>query len=68
MSSTTLVNLPNPTDLFAVIGTWSSPLFSQLLPIALVVLGFFIGGSVVYFLIEGIMRAISAITHRGDKF
>lgn len=50
-----MVNLPSPTDFFTGIGSWSSPLFDQLLPFAYLIIGIYVGAMIV----GGIIRYVS---------
>lgn len=63
------VTLPTSTSLFAEVGAWSSPMFTNLLPLAYLIIGFAVGGLVVSALAYKIPEAISNILHhKSDKF
>jgi len=55
------VAIPSATDIITQVGSTSSPMFNELLPIGLTVTGFIVGGLVVAFLIIAIPRAFSDI-------
>lgn len=65
-----LVNLPSAANVLTDVGSSSSPVFNELLPIGLFAVGFLIGGLVVYALIHWVINGFAAIIHRDhpDKY
>jgi len=56
-----LVNLPSATTTFANIGSYSSAMFDELLPLAWLSIGFFVGSIIVVFIIRMIPAAFSRL-------
>lgn len=56
----TLATLPSASSTLAQIGAYSSPLFDDLLPFAILAIGFFVG----IFIIRFIIQAITGALHR----
>lgn len=54
-----MVTLPTPTELFDALSTWSSPMFNNLLGIALLVAGLFVGVYVLRFLLQSILSVLT---------
>lgn len=61
---TGFVNFPSSTTFMASVGEWSGSLFSNLLNIAVVVVGFTVGGLLIAMLINTVIHAVSLLTHR----
>ena len=63
---TPLITIPTTTDMLASVGTASTPLFSSLLPIALLGLGFVVAGVVVVFVVNAIWVGVANLTGHGE--
>ena len=57
-----LLTVPVATTTLASVGTWSSAFFTDLLPVALMVVGIAIAGIFVAFLGRSIVRAVRGMT------
>lgn len=53
------VTLPDATTILTGIGNYASPLFDNLLPLAMLMLGCIIGGMLVRFIIDIVVSALS---------
>jgi len=59
-----IVAIPSVDQLLADVATSSQPMFAEFLPLGLLVLGFIIGGMVVYMIIGGVSGAFSNLADR----
>lgn len=59
-----IIPLPDATTTFNLIGPWSSAIFSELSPMAWVVIGVSVGCIIVAWIIYIIPNAVSKLTHR----
>lgn len=61
MPTTTLITIPSPTALIASVGSFSSPIFDNLIPIALVLVGIAVGAIIVSGILHAIPSAIARV-------
>jgi len=54
-----IVTLPTPAEVLAGITTWSSPFFTDLLPLVYVSVGFFAVSAIILFIIGTVHAAVS---------
>lgn len=60
-----LFTVPTASDMFTTVGTWSSELFDNLYPLALVVIGLIAGALILRALTKGGLNAVKNFTGRG---
>lgn len=59
-----LATVPSSTELMGQIGSYSAPLFSDLLPFAEFAIGIFVGAALVLFLIMAVSNAVNKSIHK----
>jgi hypothetical protein len=64
MPESTLIDLPSASTTIAAAGAWSSPIFDNFFPIAIVEVGIFVGVAVVVFLIGSMSGAFGWLAGR----
>lgn len=51
-----LATLPSASEFFASTSEWSSPMFTDLLPFAMLAIGLFLGIALIYFIINALRK------------
>ena len=69
MPQSDLFTLPSASSTFAYLGTWSSPMFNEFLPLVFLVAGIAIGALVVVFIIYALIDIFERVVHgKEDRF
>lgn len=58
--------LPSPGNFIASIGAWASPMFDELFPLALVIIGLSVGVIIAMGIINLITDAVYRFTHKNE--
>lgn len=62
-----LIAVPSTSEILSNVSQASNPVFSELLPLAYLLLGFIIGGLVINFVVKAVLRGIGKLTGRGRR-
>ena len=62
-----LITIPDPTTTLTAIGAWSGPLFVELLPIALIIVGLAVAGMIAKAVMNKSIGAVARFTGGGKR-
>lgn len=63
----TFITIPNVASTLSSIGEWSTALFAELLPIALIIVGLIVGALIAKALLRGSVGAVKSFTGGGRR-